>query len=761
MKISKIKQGFLNSSCVNGFLLILVTLHSCKNPLPDQDAHIRLVSEVENTAKRNLSDYENPALIRTGYLDVTLHPYNADPTGTKDATEAIQQALKDARDGRLICYLPGGKYKVSSTITGVQGTIEWDEWHFEGFADPWLRYASFEFPNVIMGPSEGKRAVLVLQDKAAGFDDPENPRPVLHFWSRMEYGNIDKSKPQPNINFNQKIIGIDIDLGNNNPGAVGIHHQGAEGSVIEDVNISAKGAFAGIQSAPGSGGGMYGVNISGGKYGFYIRNKERFRGSQPSPVIAGVKLTGQSENAILYDGRGPLTLAGAVIYGSGIRSDSPSSTKWNGALNIIDVVISIDNEDSAIISNHSIVLDNVFIEKATIAASVRNSGSVSGNKQGWLHINKSAIAGEAKSGPWTGHMIMKDDIWINQNKIEANFIHTDNEAPEDPESLIRKHRWLAGFPNGMTKGIANVRDVPYSATGDGKTDDYQAIQKAIDENETVFLPKGIYALSRPIKLKASTTLIGLGNVQTVITATADSNDFTDPDNPLPLIETVDDPDAETKLAFLKILVPVRNPCVYALCWRAGRNSLVRNVYPIREPSHPHGTSMGHPMVNIEGSGGGKWYTNVLLHWWDQGPTYQHLMVNETTEPLNFYMLEPQHGRGEHMVGMKNAQNFSIYSVKSECDYGVINIEGCRNFRIFGYAGNGSPNPMYPIITITDSHDFLLANINPQHKGKGHYGALGIARDPRNWNILKENNNKSEVRIKGIEQFALYLNNQNE
>ena len=49
-------------------------------------------------------------------------------------------------------------------------------------------------------------------------------------------------------------------------------------------------------------------------------------------------LTGQTENAVVFDGRGPLTIVGAIIKGTGILSDCPESEKWNGSLNIIDAV---------------------------------------------------------------------------------------------------------------------------------------------------------------------------------------------------------------------------------------------------------------------------------------------------------------------------------------------------------------------------------------------------------------------------------------
>ncbi len=735
-------------------IIILIIFNSCYVKPPEQDAQVRKVSEVDKTAAKALSVYNNKTLAQKGYIDVTAFPYGADATGNTDATAAIQQALNDARDARMICYLPAGRYLVSNTISGIQGTVEWDNWHFEGFADPWLKYASFEYPNVIMGSSEQGRTVIILADSAQGFDDLKNPKPVVHFWSRMEYGEIDKSKPQPNINFNQKIINIDFELGKNNTGAVAINHQGAEGSTIEDVNIDAEGSFAGIQNAPGSGGGIYGVSVIGGKFGLYFRNNSKSMGSQPSPVVASVKLTDQTDNSILYDGRGPLTLVGAFIDGAGILAECSTSDKWNGTLNLVDVIIKTKNGSTSIRSNRSVVLDNVFIENADSAVVIDGQNILQGKRNGWLHVRQFAASGANSK---TNGNSDPADIWENGMKTSNPVIVLGEDDPVNPDEFISRHIWPHPFPSGLTKGAVNVMDAPYLAKGDGISDDSESIQNAIDENETVFIPKGVFAVSKPLVLKSNTILIGLGNIQTVITATTVSEAFSDPDNPQPLIKTVDDPDAKTILAFMKILVPVRNPCVYALCWRAGQNSVVRNVYPIREVSHPHATSMGFPMVRIEKSGGGQWFTNVLLHWWDQGPTYRHLLIENTMEPLRFYMLEPQHGRGDCMVEIKNSKNIDVFAMKSEGDYGVVSIDSCSNIRIFGYAGNGMPSPGYSLFTIRNSEEYLLANINPQQKKLGHFGALGTAHKPENWFILSDLNKGKEIRMNGNGQIGAFFN----
>ena len=52
---------------------------------------------------------------RDKLIDVTKEPYNADKTGQTDASAAIQQAIKDAKDKEVV-YLPAGTYRTDKTI---------------------------------------------------------------------------------------------------------------------------------------------------------------------------------------------------------------------------------------------------------------------------------------------------------------------------------------------------------------------------------------------------------------------------------------------------------------------------------------------------------------------------------------------------------------------------------------------------------------------------------------------------------------------
>lgn len=725
-----------------------------------QDAVSRKVSAVEATGREVRQQAGNRELLAVGLLDVTVAPYHADPTGRRDSTAAIQQAVKDARDARLIAHFPAGRYLVSDTIEGIQGEVAWDSWPFEGFADAWVATSSFEYPCVLRGPATGGRAVLVLADGAPGFADQAKPKPVVSLWARG-WDEKFQGKSQPSINFNQMIVDLDFELGKGNAGAMAIRHQGAEGSVIEDVSIDATGAFAGVQSAMGSGGGIHGVTIRGGRFGFYVRDQAETRGSQPSPVMSGLRLTGQTEDAILYDGRGPLTVVGATIEGAGIRADGSPSESFNGPLNLVDVAIELSRPGPAVRSTHSVVASNVWIANAAVAVEVQDKVVLGGRENGWLHVQQVAAPATLTAHPLAGTGLHTDEVWIDGAKATVVAKAQPVDGPPDREAMWRRHVWSKSFPSRTSPGAVDVMKAPYAAKGDGKHDDGPALQAAIDAHEIVFLPQGTYAVSKPLRLHARTKLIGVGNIQATITAWPDAPAFSDPDNVMPLVETDDDASAETVLAFVRLLIPVRNPCVYALRWRAGRNSIVRSVYPSREAWHPHAPPMNHPMVRIEGSGGGRWFTALLLHWWSQGPDYRHLKIEGTREPLAFYMLEAEHGRGTTLMEWVNARNIEVYAMRTEGDFGVLKMRDCENIRIFGLSGNVMPCAGYALFDIDHCRNFLLTNIDTFYKRLGRWGALGTAHAPGGWYRVVEHpeNGQPEIKILGSVQVAWYQRGQ--
>ncbi|MGH8019674.1 MAG: glycosyl hydrolase family 28-related protein [Opitutaceae bacterium] len=129
---------------------------------------IRSRSEVDRLGATFRAASGNRHLADLGLLDVTAAPYHADPTGRWDSTTALQRAMNDARDARMLTYLPAGSYLVSDTIVGVQGTVTHDHWPY-GPADAMLEYRSHRYPCTLIGARAGGRARLRLAEGSPGF----------------------------------------------------------------------------------------------------------------------------------------------------------------------------------------------------------------------------------------------------------------------------------------------------------------------------------------------------------------------------------------------------------------------------------------------------------------------------------------------------------------------------------------------------------------------------------------------------------------
>ena len=121
--------------------------------------------------------------------------------GIADDTEAIRTALALSMAAWEQVYIPPGTYRLTDTI---------------------------EFPRqvTLVGAGAG-HSVLVLDDAAPGFGDPDAPRPVL----RVFHGN--------NTTHHANLRRLGVDVGADNPGAIGIEFTSHNGGGIAEVILTA------------------------------------------------------------------------------------------------------------------------------------------------------------------------------------------------------------------------------------------------------------------------------------------------------------------------------------------------------------------------------------------------------------------------------------------------------------------------------------------------------------------------------------------
>lgn len=703
----------------------------------EQDKPFRTQAEVNETGAKIIAAYAGKGLAADGILDVTKAPYLAKGDGKTDDTTALQRALRDARDARLVAWLPAGVYLVSDTLQCVQGAID-PRPPFK--LPPEERLRANDFPCVIQGPSEGDRAIIRLRPGAAGFNDPARPKPLLLVWARSW---TPPHQLAPNVSFNQAVVNLVLDV-RGNPGAIALDMQGAQGTVVENVLIEAGGAFAGVRGLQGSGGSTSRLTVRGGKYGVYAVGLGPYAGlsgSQPAPLLTGIVLEGQAAAGLEYAGRGPLTVAGAHIRGAGIVCRG-GNRPYNGALNLIDAVLEIEEGRTAIVSDRPVYLRNTYVRGAKAIVELAGAAPLKPESSLWTRIIEYA---GAPNGPFP--------MWIDGKKQPAPLVRKAPAQPPNPSDLVARHQ-APLLPDWNSSRVVNVRRPPYSAKGDGKSDDTAALQRAIDENSAVFLPKGRYKISRPLTLRAHSVMFGVGSVFTEIMAATDADAFSNPRSPSPIVDTVDDAAASTALAFLQ-LRPLSSGA-YALRWRTGAQSVVRNVSFHRWPAE---SELAHPLVLIESHGGGRWY-NLVAHSGVSGHVaYRNQAVRGTSQPLVIYMLNTEHARSEVMTEFEGVRNVTIFAVKGEThsigkpETGtrpLIRFRNSSGFQVFGFGGILGVSQGWPpyIVEIENCRDFTLTNF-------AHQKDFSYFSDPSTWSVLRDYAPGRKIHAPGNEHFVLY------
>jgi len=673
-------------------------------------------------------ELRNERLATMGFVDVTGAPFLADPTGVKDSTIALQRAVNFARDHQMVCYFPSGIYRISDTLSCIQNRYLRSNGKISGGPN---------FPCVLLGSYSGPRPTIRLSPGSPGYGDPTQPKYVIHFWAR---GLEDPEKRKPNVSKNQMLINLDIVIGENNPGAVALRHRAAQGSAIEECTIDVTYGLTGIEGGIGSGGSVAGITVIGGKIGLDLRE------TQPATTITGITLIKQTETAILYEGRQSLCAVGIrIISATGgplVKTLAAGGKPAQGQACLIDSEIVFEVPGGiAISAAKSLYLNNVYVKGASKAVFNPDGSQIPGNLNGWVRIIEYAHGVQPKK--WQGYQF-QSPVYIDGKRSVENYIRTEvGKLP--PLDLQARHLWMSDFPHWESRGAANVKAPPYLARGDSHTDDSATIQQAVDENEIVFLPKGYYRVTRSIKLRPISKVIGVGRHLSVIMVRSTDNDFTNPASPKPLVISSSTANAKTIIAFCGLLVPGNLTGAYALKWQSGGDSLVRDVNFITQPlsgyKSPGGAEERNlPLVLVTGNGGGRWYNFFQESHRGQGRDYRHLLIHDTDGPFAIYQCNPEHALSETNMEIRSARHVSLYGVKSEGNRCVIKIEDSDHVRVFGYGGNAAALERQSLFVIRNAPDFLIANAvdSPRMPPvKSLNPGIGRGVDPTLWYMISE------------------------
>ena len=146
------------------------------------------------------------------------------------------------------------------------------------------------------------------------------------------------------------------------------------------------------------------------------------------------------------------------------------------------------------------------------------------------------------------------------------------------------------FPLGSN--VVDVTKAPYSAKADGKTDDTEAIQKALNDHPDgdyiIYLPHGIYKVTNTLTWPASekpeqaysrTILQGASIGGTIIALADECQGFTNPDFPAPVLFTGEGPGLKPRNSIRDITIRTgkKNAGAVGIRFNAAQQGTIKNV----------------------------------------------------------------------------------------------------------------------------------------------------------------------------------------
>jgi hypothetical protein len=703
------------------------------------------------------------ALLRTGFVDVTKPPFSADPMGKTDATKAISDAVFFGRHHKLAVWFPRGTYTVSDTIPCAGG------WSDE--RTPNHKYLPFTemWPCVLIGERQGpERPVIVLASGSSGFTDAKKPKPVLDFFARHWHRETKDAPLKRDIgatSYQQLLYGIDVRIGSGNPGAAVVSFDAAEGSTLQDCTFEVGDGLTGILGGPGSGGAVFNLAIRGGKTGALLNS------ARPTCTLVACRFSGQRDAAIEYMQRGPLTLVGCEFELQRPAVAVRSLNRSLGSSALIDCRIdSSATAARAIDARTALYLRNTWVRNVNSLLTSDQAGEVAiKSPADWTCVMEMAVSHDYAKGPHS---------WVFVNGERREGILQDLRAGGSPPADLRtRHIWDADtFPAWNSPGIVSVKDSPYSAKGDGAADDHAALQRAIDEHDTLFLPKGAYRITKTLRLKPRTGIIGVSpSYSMIVPVTVPGGDFADPAHPKPALQTADTADAGTALAFFSVFMPREDVrAASMLDWACGGKSIVRCVFPMTgytandlfpmakgirpwhtwtweqmddfslslgavahllgdrwhygENNHPAekleelrkaaaAAVPDWPLIRAHGHGAGALYPFYALDGRPNGPDSRRILVENTVGPFSIYHAQFQYACGASEMEIRNASNVAVYGIKNEGLSMALRIVDSENILVAGFGGPGGPGRAGKF-RVENSSDVSLAVLtNDFHPGR--------------------------------------------
>ena len=648
---------------------------------------------------------------------VYLDAFGARGDGVADDTDAIQRAVDWAQQtlAQGVVFVPEGRYRLTKTI--------------------------YVWPSIRLIGFGAERPVFVLAANTPGYQDSNAENYLVFFAGARPGAQGARGGPAPPGTaagggplrggqaggrppdstpgtFYSAMSNIDIEIGEGNPGAVGVRGTYAQHCFLAHMDFRIGSAIAGVHD---TGNVMEDVRFVGGRYGIWTRT--------PSPgwqfTAVDAHFEGQREAAIRERAAG-LTLIRphfqnvptAVSIDAGFHDEL-----WvkDGRMEDISgpaVIISL--EDNA---RTEINLENIACRRVPTFARLRESGKTFAGPAEMYEV-------KAFSHGW--HYADVGAAPQVKDVFETSALKTMPEpARSDLIPLPPSDTWV------------NLRSL--GAKGDGVTDDTAVFRKAIADHRAIYLPSGYYVISDTLALRPETVLIGLHPLATQIDLLDKTEAFQGVGPPKPMIEAPRG--GRNVLIGIGVYTNGINPRAVAIKWMAGTDSMINDVRLLG----------GHGTNNLDGTRANPYNNNrtadpdVNRRWDGQYPSLwvteggggtffdvwtpstfaeAGMLVSDTSTEGRVYQMSSEH-HVRYEVQFKNASNWRVYALQTEEERGEggfalpLEIDNSSdltfaNFHLYRVISSYQPFPW--AVKVTNSKNIRFRNFHCYSNSKVAFDA---------------------------------------
>lgn len=580
--------------------------------------------------------------------------------GKTDVSSGLQEAINYVKDefNAGIVFVPSGNYLLSQTI-----------------------YIPTSVRLIGVGP---ERPTFILKKNSEGFGTEnleDKGRAKYLFWFTSNRVTPESGVRDANAGtFYSAFSNIDVRIESGNPYAVAFRTHYAQHSFISHCRIDIGDGKAGIFDA---GNELEDVEFAGGEYGIYTTR------TSPSWQVTIVNSVFKNQRKACIN-----TEEGGWVIIRNRFENSPVAVEVrkdrSDKIYMEDCVMESISSAGIILSHENyspnqVSVRNTYLSRTPVAVSFRESGrKISSpsryckieNFTNGLHMNSMESDPEFKS-----------EVSIKQ--LKDNSFSIINDIPGLPD--------MSKWKNVLDLGVK----------GDGETDDTEAIAKAVDNYDVLYFPQGWYKLTKTVKLKKNTVIIGLNPITTVLFAEDGTPAFSGFGGPAALIETP--MGGSNIINGVGVSTGAYNYRAVGCKWQSGAGSYMNDVRFLgghgnmtrnsnkRTPvvRKPEGVSTQENPVNYQGkdkawdnqfwslwitNGGGGTFKDI---WTPDSYSTNGLYISDTETPSAMYEISVEH-HVRNEVRIRNVKNWKFYALQLEeelregPDVQPIEIENSEN-----------------------------------------------------------------------------------